>query len=573
MADNQGKRMLRKGILQYKEGIRRYLAAEIMIMAVYLLIDIVNPYLYKLLVDKVLIEHEISRLWPICLMMLAAFSLRYSFRLIQKREEIRYEYRMKKEVRNRVLSGFLTKGNENGSSRCLNIYDRYVDVLCGAFKKYGIEYFFHGLTIVVMIGITVAISWKLFLFSVLAILISFAMNKLYEKKVEKNTREETAVNVQNEGWYISVLQNSAGLKGINALKGITERSRERDREAFRFYKKEHNHLCALEILQDFNFRFVMEMSLYFFGGYLILQNQLLLGTFMSFVSYLKKMYNNIRQIEKKNVEFSRDRIFLEEVLAALRTEEDARYVREACGARKARRGEIVLENVMYRYGADGFCLNVEDLHIGSGEKVAIVGKSGCGKTTLTRILTKEIEGYKGSIFLTDGKERISAADIDYRAVRVEKEPYFFNLSVADNLRLMKQNLTSEELEEILGLIFSADEIGRMGFLTDRLLGENGCHLSGGQKERLNIARVMLLEPDLIVWDEAASQLNRELETETYQKMSRIFKDATQIFIAHKKEVMPFTDKTIYIENGCVKKVMESKRFVQLKDYKALFGVD
>lgn len=197
MADNQGKRMLRKGILQYKEGIRRYLAAEIMIMAVYLLIDIVNPYLYKLLVDKVLIEHEISRMWPICLMMLAAFSLRYFFRLIQKREEIRYEHRMKKEVRNRVLSGFLTKGNENDSSRCLNIYDRYVDVLCGAFKKYGIEYFFHGLTIVVMAGITIAISWSLFLFSVLAILISFAMNKLYEKKVEKNTREETAVNVQN----------------------------------------------------------------------------------------------------------------------------------------------------------------------------------------------------------------------------------------------------------------------------------------------------------------------------------------------------------------------------------------
>lgn len=570
MAENKGKRMLLRGIFQYREGLVRYLAAEILIMAVYLLADVVNPYLYKLLVDKVLIGNEISGLWPLCLMMLTVFSFRYLFRLIQKREEIRYEYRMKRELRNRVLSGFLAKEDENDSGRCLNRYDRYVEVLSGALKKYYIEYFFHGLTVAVMTGITVSISRELFLFSVLAILISFAMNKLYEKKIEKNTREETAVNVQNEGWYLSVLHNSTGLKGINALKGIMERSRERDREVIHYYKKEHNHLCVLEILQDFNFRFVMEMSLYFFGGYLILRDQLLLGTFMSFVSYLKKMYNNIRQIEKKNVEFSRDRIFLEEVLAALHTEEDAREVRKA---HRDRRGEIVLENVIYQYDGDGFCLNVEDLRIGSGQKIAVVGKSGCGKTTLTRILTKEIEGYKGSIFLADGKERLSFADIDYRAIRVEKEPYFFNLSVADNLRLMKQELTSKELEEILGFIFSTEEIRSMGFVTDRLLGENGCHLSGGQKERLNIARVMLFGPDLIVWDEAASQLNRELETEIYQKITRIFKDATQIFIAHKKEVIPFTDKTIYIENGCVKKVMGSKQFVQSKEYKTLFGVE
>ena len=436
MADKKGKRTLLKEILQYKKGVMRYLAAEIIIMTIYLLIDIVNPYLYKLLVDKVLIESKISQLWPICFMMLFTFSLRYFFRLIQKREEIRYEYKMKKDVRSRVLTEFITRGKENGSSKCLNIYDKYVEVLCGALKKYYIECFFHGLTIVVMIGITVSISWKLFLFSMLAILISFVMNKLYEKKVEKNTREETTVTVQNEGWYISVLQNSMRLKGINALKGIIERSRERDKEVFQFYKKEHNHLCVLEIIQDFNFRFVMEMSLYFFGGYLILQNQLFLGTFMSFVSYLKKMFNNIRQIEKKNVEFSKDRIFLEEVLMTLHMGESVTEIH------RAQKSEIVLENVTYQYhDTDGFCLKVKNLHIGSGENIAVVGKSGCGKTTLTKILTKEIESYKGNILIENGERSFLFSDTCYKSIRVEKEPYFFDLSLADNLRLLKPDLT------------------------------------------------------------------------------------------------------------------------------------
>ena len=96
------KTFLRKGILQYQKGMLRYLVAEMIIMTVYLAIDIVNPYLYKLLVDNVLIGKEMSGLWPICLMMLATLCFRYFFRLIQKGEEIHYEYKMKKEVRNRV---------------------------------------------------------------------------------------------------------------------------------------------------------------------------------------------------------------------------------------------------------------------------------------------------------------------------------------------------------------------------------------------------------------------------------------------------------------------------------------
>ena len=562
------KTFLRKGILQYQKGMLRYLVAEMIIMTVYLAIDIVNPYLYKLLVDNVLIGKEMSGLWPICLMMLATLCFRYFFRLIQKGEEIHYEYKMKKEVRNRVLLGFITKGKERDSSKCLNIYDKYVEVLCKALKKYYIESFFHVLTIAIMIGITVSISWELFLFSVLAILISFVMNKQYEKKIEKNTREENRVTVQNEGWYISVLQNSRKLWGINALDGIIARSRERDREAFRFYRKEHRHICVLEIIQDLNFRFVMEMSLYFFGGYLILQNQLLLGTFMSFISYMKKMFNNIRQIEKKNVEFSKDRVFLGEVLTALHTEESEKKLP------RMQKGEIILENVTYQYqDINEFRLNVENLHIKSGENIAVVGKSGCGKTTLTRILTGEIGACTGNVFIEDGEKRFQLSDICFRAVRVEKEPYFFNLSVVDNLRLIRQNLTYEEIVDVLNLIFSTDEIMGMGLMTDRLLGENGCYLSGGQKERLNIARVILFKPDLIVWDEATSQLNRELEVDTYKKISEIFKDTTQVFIAHKKELLPFTEKTIYIENGCIKEVGNSKRFMQSKEYRVLFGVD
>lgn len=567
MKMNSKKKHLIKAILSYKDGLVRYLIVEIIVMSIYLLIDVINPYLYKLLVDRVLINKGIAHLWPICFMMLFTFSSKYLIRLIQKSEEIKYEYKVKKQVRNHILKVFITKPNQTTSGKSLNIYDKYVEIFAISLKKYYLGLLFNYITVGVMVSITIQISWKLFLFSVLAIFISFIMNKLYEKKIEKSAINEKMVTNQNEGWFISILQNSVNLKGLNALNGIAERSLKRDRKVFDIYKKEHNHLYVLEIIQDFNFRFVMEMSLYFFGGYLILKNQLFLGTFLSFLSYLKKMFNNIRQIEKKNVEFGKDKVFVEEVLNMLNTEVDMK------NDEKTQNGKIILQNIRYQYTElDDFCLNVDDLEINSGDKIALVGKSGCGKTTLAKILTKEIKINSGCILLVNDGETNTSSNTYCKVLHVEKEPRFFNLSVADNLRIINPQLKNEEISEVLHTLFNDEEIHKMELLSDKVLGENANRLSGGQKERLNIARVMLYKPDLIIWDEATSQLNSELEIEVYRKLNKIFSDAIQIFIVHKKEVFPYTDKTIHIENGCIQTVSPSKQYLRSKEYKTLFGV-
>lgn len=132
------------------------------------------------------------------------------------------------------------------------------------------------------------------------------------------------------------------------------------------------------------------------------------------------------------------------------------------------------------------------------------------------------------------------------------------MSVADNLRTINPQLKNEEISEVLHTLFNDEEIHKMELLSDKVLGENANRLSGGQKERLNIARVMLYKPDLIIWDEVVSQLNSELEIEVYRKLNKIFPDAIQIFIVHKKEVFPYMDKIIYIENGCIQTVLPSK---------------
>lgn len=135
------------------------------------------------------------------------------------------------------------------------------------------------------------------------------------------------------------------------------------------------------------------------------------------------------------------------------------------------------------------------------------------------------------------------------SIYVEKEPYFFNLSAIENLKMIDGR--EEQVKKCLELCFDAAEIDELGLLSERAIGEKGGRLSGGQRERLNVVRVLLAAPQLVVWDEATAQMDEGLEKKMIEVIKNGLRGSTNIFISHRKEIYAHVDKVVLVNAGAV----------------------
>ena len=535
-------KMIKEDVLIYtfKKGMVRYIILEFFAMTFLLVFDVISPYIYKVLIDQVIMPGAIEQLLGICFLMFTIFIIRYIVKALKKREEMRYEHSVQVRLRKRLMEFFLNAERLN-RGECIQLYDEYVTRLSESVRKHILEGLFNLLTIGVMACITLVISVELFAFSVFAITCSFGLNYLYTSKITAIMEEYRKKQAKSDGWLISLIRNLEGIKGLSHSKYLVNRCGELEKKKFSVYKREKRNRYFLEIVQDFNYRFVMEMSLYFLGGYMILKGHLLLGSFLAFLSYMKKLYGNIRQLGKRQIDYKKEKIERERIRDALRRDNKP-------GKKVVENIDIKFDKVSFRYDDKAaFSLNVEELEIGKGSYMAITGESGCGKSTLAKLIAQETENYAGKIAVFQGEIQYDYRDVQIECIHVEKEPYLFNLSALENLLLIDER--KERVQKCLELCFSTAEIEELGLLSERVIGEKGSKLSGGQRERLNVVRVLLAAPELVIWDEAMAQMDTVLENAMYEVIKRELRGNTNIFISHRKEIFAHVDRVIRIQNG------------------------
>ncbi|MBQ3141961.1 MAG: ABC transporter ATP-binding protein [Bacilli bacterium] len=238
-------------------------------------------------------------------------------------------------------------------------------------------------------------------------------------------------------------------------------------------------------------------------------------------------------------------------------------------------GNIEFKKVSFAYED-----NIEVLHnlsfkIKENDTIAIVGRSGSGKTTIFNLLTKAFSVKAGQI-LFDG---ISINDLDEETLRknisiISQNPYVFNMSIKENLKLVKKNATDEEIKNVCKVAELDKFIKTLPQKYDTLIGEGGINLSGGQKQRLAIARALLKDTEIILFDEATSALDNETQASIQKSINNISKDYTIIIIAHRLSTIKDCNKIFVIDNG--KKVGEGTHQELLKTnkvYKELYKTE
>ena len=233
--------------------------------------------------------------------------------------------------------------------------------------------------------------------------------------------------------------------------------------------------------------------------------------------------------------------------------------------------DIDLKDVEFSYNKDAKVLNGINFKAKQGEVTALVGASGCGKTTILKLISRLYDYDDGQI-LIDGKDikEISTESLFDKVSIVFQDVVLFNQSVMENIRIGKQDASDEEVIKAAELANCTDFIEKMDKGFDTVIGENGAELSGGERQRLSIARAFLKDAPILILDEITASLDVDNEKKIQESLNNLIKDKTVVIISHRMKSIENADKIVVLENGRVESEGKHEELLQKsKVYKNL----
>lgn len=230
--------------------------------------------------------------------------------------------------------------------------------------------------------------------------------------------------------------------------------------------------------------------------------------------------------------------------------------------------KIQIKNLNFSYSKNSKnILSNINLTIKKGEKVALVGSSGSGKTTLTSLLLRFYNYNNGDITIDDK----SYNEINTKSVRnliglVTQEPILFNDTIKNNITYGSENIKDKQIEEAAQIAKIDNFISSLDLKYETIIGERGSLLSGGQKQRLSIARAIIKNPPILVFDEATSSLDSQSEKKVQEAIDNLVKDRTVIMIAHRLTTVKNVDKIVVLEEGSIKEIGSHEELLNKNGY-------
>ncbi len=298
------------------------------------------------------------------------------------------------------------------------------------------------------------------------------------------------------------------------------------------------------------------------GALLVINQQLSLGTLVAFISYVSSFYEPINRLTEVDDVFQQaiaagERIF--ELLDAASEIEDAPHARDL----SEMQGDVVFEDVHFRYGTGDDVLHDVNFRMSPGEVVALVGRSGAGKTSIANLLCRFYDPVHGRVRV-DGHDLrdVKLASLRSQVAVVLQDTFLFNGTVRENLLFGSPEASDEELVAAAKAAFAHEFVKDLpeGYNTE--VGERGVKLSGGQKQRLALARAILADPRILVLDEATSSVDAEAEYLIQQALDAVLEGRTALVIAHRLSTIRAADKIIALEDGRIVEVGDHRELMQ-----------
>ena len=283
----------------------------------------------------------------------------------------------------------------------------------------------------------------------------------------------------------------------------------------------------------------------------VINKKITAGDFILVMTFLMQIFPNIEKIVFRLRSIMNDYTDIKDYFAILEYPLEVKDPEQPLKF-ECKKGEVEFKNLSFSYEGGQEALKNISIAMSAGTSTALVGRSGSGKTTMTKLLMRVYDPNEGQV-LVDGFDirQIKKEDLRRNIGIVPQEPILFNSSIGYNIGYSLENATKEEIENAAKLANLHDFIVTLEKGYDTVVGERGVKLSGGQKQRLAIARVFLLNPKIIIFDEATSHLDSESERLIQNSMEKLAKGKTMIIIAHRLSTIMKADKIIVLDNGNV----------------------
>jgi len=353
----------------------------------------------------------------------------------------------------------------------------------------------------------------------------------------------------------SVIQENLNVSGILLLKLFTK---EKDKKAeFDAVSEEVTKLNIRENVVGRWFFMVVQsftsigpLLIYLIGGIIMIETgAITVGIMVMFVSLLSRLYSPIASISNIHVDIVRSMALFERIFQYLDMPED---VSDAPGAKEMPPvdGDIVFENVVFKYDEKNTALNGINIHIKAGQTVALVGPSGAGKTTITSLVPRLYDVTAGKVMI-DGMDVRSVTQNSLRRNigMVTQDTFLFNATIRENLLFARGDATQEEIEQACRTANIHDFIISLANGYDTIVGERGVKLSGGEKQRISIARCLLKNPRIVIFDEATSSLDSGSEAAIQDAIEPLMRNRTGLIIAHRLSTIMSSDWIYVVDSG------------------------
>lgn len=305
-----------------------------------------------------------------------------------------------------------------------------------------------------------------------------------------------------------------------------------------------------------------------YGGYRALIGDLSIGTIVAFASFLSRLYTPASTLSTAKANWDKAEVIFERIFQTIDRVPEIEEPKNPTPLPNPI-GEIRFEDVTFCYESGRKVLDRVSFTVKAGEKIAIVGHSGAGKTTISYLVPRLYDPTEGRVLLDGHDLRSLSFDTIAKCIgKVTQESYMLHATVAENLRYAKPDATQEELEEACKAAQIHEVIERLSHKYETVVGEKGYRFSGGERQRLSIARVLLRNPKVLVLDEATGALDSESEAKIQEALVPLLENRTSIIIAHRFSTVLSADRILVLDKG---RIVESGNHKELLAKQGLYA--
>lgn len=400
------------------------------------------------------------------------------------------------------------------------------------------------------IGILIAIfivNKVIFIYIFMMLFILYILENIRTKKKNEDDKIVRKVQEKATGFVGELVRGARDIKMLNSeddfINELSERISEAHEKKMRMQKTTWNYRVAMwELSSLFEFLLIIILILFMKNGIIVPSIALIIH------NYYSRVHGSIYFIGDF-LEYIKDfNLSTKRVYAILN---DNEFKKEEFGIKHIDKvhGDFEFKDVSFGY-SEKKVLKHLSFKINANETVAFVGRSGAGKSTIFSLLCKMYNIDKGKITI-DG---IDINLLDKDSIRgnitiISQNPYIFNMSIRDNLKLVKNNLSDNEMKEACKIACLDDFIKTLPNGYDTIIGEGGVNLSGGEKQRLAIARALVQKTEIILFDEATSALDNETQKKIQKAIENMKNEYTILIIAHRLSTIINSDRILYLDNG------------------------